>query len=83
MQINIWGAHDWVSGYHVMKIAFIEPNFHALYLKFMDLYGSVQLNKQVLRETYGNIKVYSSVTTELTLNGWNSFNHLQVILQAD
>ena len=48
---------DWVAGYLVLKRASIEPNYHLLYMKFMDLYNSAQLNKQVLRETYRNIKV--------------------------
>lgn len=51
---------DWVAGYLVMKRASIEPNFHTLYMKFLDLFNSVQLRKQVLRETYRNIKVKQS-----------------------
>jgi len=48
---------DWVAGYLVLKRASIEPNFHMLYMKFMNFYNSTKLNKQVLRETYRNIKV--------------------------
>ena len=60
---------DWVAGYLVLKRASIEPNFHSLYMKFMDLYGSLQLYKQVLRETYRNIKVRYTlcVATQLLL----------------
>ena len=47
----------WVAEYLVMKRASIEPNFHALYMSFMDQFGSALLRKQVLRETYRNIKV--------------------------
>ena len=53
---------DWVAGYLVMKRASIEPNFHGLYMKFLDLYGSSQLRKPVLRETYRNIKVTCTCT---------------------
>ena len=48
---------DWVAQYLVMKRASIEPNFHTLYISFMDTLGSAQLRKTVLRETYRNIKV--------------------------
>ena len=40
-----------------MKRASIEPNFHGLYISFMDALGSPSLRKFVLRETYRNIKV--------------------------
>ena len=48
---------DWVAQYLVMKRASIEPNFHSLYINFMDTLGSTPLKKTVLRETYRNIKV--------------------------
>ena len=48
---------NWVAQYLVMKRASIEPNFHNLYISFMDTLGSTALKKTVLRETYRNIKV--------------------------
>lgn len=42
-----------------MKRASIEPNFHELYMSFLSLFGSTQLRKIVLKETYRNIKVCS------------------------
>lgn len=50
---------DWVAQYLVMKRASIEPNFHTLYINFMDTLTSAPLRKMVLRETYRNIKVQS------------------------
>ena len=47
----------WVAQYLVMKRASIEPNFHELYMNFLSLFGSAQLQKLVLKETYRNIKV--------------------------
>ena len=48
-----------MAQYLVMKRASIEPNFHSLYVSFMDTMGSVPLRKMVLRETYRNIKVHN------------------------
>ena len=48
---------DWVGQYLVMKRASIEPNFHTLYINFMDTMASTPIRKMVLRETYRNIKV--------------------------
>lgn len=47
----------WVAEYLVMKRASIEPNFHVLYMNFLDQFGSILLRKLVLRETYRNIRV--------------------------
>ena len=47
----------WVAQYLVMKRASIEPNFHQLYIDFMDALTIVNLAKEVLKETYRNIKV--------------------------
>ena len=49
--------YDWVAQYLVMKRASIEPNFHTLYMSFLDTLNSSKLRKAVLRETYRNIKV--------------------------
>lgn len=37
--------------------ASIEPNFHDLYLKFLDKVNSKALNKEILKATYENCKV--------------------------
>lgn len=49
----------WVSQYLVMKRASIEPNFHQLYLEFMESLDISNFSKEVLKETYRNIKVCS------------------------
>lgn len=58
---------DWVAQYLVMKRASIEPNFHSLYINFMDTLGSSPLRKTVLRETYRNIKVINKNKTFLKI----------------
>ncbi|XP_029125721.1 CCR4-NOT transcription complex subunit 1-like [Cajanus cajan] len=40
----------------VMKRASIEPNFHDLYLKFLDKVNSKALNKEIVQATYENCK---------------------------
>ena len=47
----------WVSQYLVMKRASIEPNFHQLYLEFMEALELTNFAREVLKETYRNIKV--------------------------
>lgn len=37
--------------------ASIEPNFHDLYLKFLDKVNSKALNKEIIQATYENCKV--------------------------
>ncbi|KAF9613129.1 hypothetical protein IFM89_005608 [Coptis chinensis] len=49
--------HPWFAQYMVMKRASIEPNFHDLYLKFLDKVNSKSLNKEILKATYENCKV--------------------------
>lgn len=39
--------------------ASIEPNFHDLYLKFLDKVNSKALNKEIVKATYENCKVKS------------------------
>ncbi|XP_064398380.1 CCR4-NOT transcription complex subunit 1-like [Halichondria panicea] len=48
---------NWVAQYLVMKRASIEPNFHSLYIGFLDVYSSHTLRRVVLLETHRNIKV--------------------------
>ena len=48
---------NWVARYLVMKRASIEPNFHSLYIGFLDVFSSAPLRREVLRETHRNIKV--------------------------
>ncbi|KAL6965062.1 hypothetical protein U1Q18_036119 [Sarracenia purpurea var. burkii] len=47
----------WFAQYMVMKRASIEPNFHDLYLKFLDKVNSKSLNKEIVQATYENCKV--------------------------
>ncbi|KAH9627459.1 hypothetical protein KSS87_006150 [Heliosperma pusillum] len=49
--------YPWFAQYMVMKRASIEPNFHELYLKFLDKFNSKALNKEIVQATYENCKV--------------------------
>ena len=42
---------------YFLNRASIEPNFHDLYLKFLDKLNSKTLNKEILKSTYENCKV--------------------------
>ena len=54
----------WISQYLVMKRASIEPNFHQLYLEFMESLELSNFAREVLKETYRNIKVGSKEKAE-------------------
>ncbi|KAI4368425.1 hypothetical protein MLD38_016982 [Melastoma candidum] len=49
--------YAWFAQYMVMKRASIEPNFHDLYLKFLDKVNWKALNKEIVQATYENCKV--------------------------
>ncbi|KAI3741197.1 hypothetical protein L1987_58865 [Smallanthus sonchifolius] len=49
--------YAWFAQYMVMKRASIEPNFHDLYLKFLEKANSKPLNKEIVQATYENGKV--------------------------
>ncbi|KAL9690797.1 hypothetical protein QQ045_011207 [Rhodiola kirilowii] len=49
--------YPWFSQYLVMKRASIEPNYHELYLKFIDKVNLKFLNKEILQATYENCRV--------------------------
>ncbi|XP_027108902.2 uncharacterized protein [Coffea arabica] len=49
--------YPWFAQYMVMKRASIEPNFHDLYLKFLEKVNSKQLTKEIVQATYENCKV--------------------------
>ncbi|KAK4839920.1 hypothetical protein QYF36_025957 [Acer negundo] len=49
--------YPWFAQYMVMKRASIEPNFHDLYLKFLDKVNSKALNKEIVKAAYENCKV--------------------------
>lgn len=49
--------YPWFAQYMVMKRASIEPNFHELYLKFLDKINSKALHKEIIKATYENCKV--------------------------
>ncbi|KAG1362167.1 putative CCR4-NOT transcription complex subunit 1 [Cocos nucifera] len=49
--------YPWFAQYMLMKRASIEPNFHDLYLKFLDKVNSKSLNKEIVKATYENCKV--------------------------
>lgn len=49
---------QWVAQYMVMKRASIEPNFHQLYIDFMDALDSMpDFGSEITKETFRNIKV--------------------------
>ncbi|KAF9576644.1 hypothetical protein EC968_006992 [Mortierella alpina] len=50
-------AYRWFSNYIVVKRASIEPNYHALYLQFLDGLQSPLLYRHILHDTYVNIKI--------------------------
>ena len=54
--------YGWVSQYLVMKRVSIEPNFHVLYMNFLDALNGKQMFTSVLKETHRNIKVCIHVT---------------------
>ncbi|KAJ1537025.1 hypothetical protein HK096_005081 [Nowakowskiella sp. JEL0078] len=47
----------WFSHYLVVKRATIEPNYHGVYLKFLENFQNSVLDRLILHETYANIKV--------------------------
>ncbi|KAI3711268.1 hypothetical protein L2E82_41237 [Cichorium intybus] len=49
--------YPWFAQYMVMKRASIEPNFHDLYLKFLEKASSRPLTREVVQATYENCKV--------------------------
>ncbi|KAG6747935.1 hypothetical protein POTOM_047826 [Populus tomentosa] len=49
--------YPWFAQYMVMKRASIEPNFHDLYLKFLDKVYSKALSKEIVQASYENCKV--------------------------
>uniref|UniRef100_A0A7N0SZB9 CCR4-NOT transcription complex subunit 1-like n=1 Tax=Kalanchoe fedtschenkoi TaxID=63787 RepID=A0A7N0SZB9_KALFE len=49
--------YPWFSQYLVMKRASIEPNYHELYLKFLDKVNLKPLNNEILQATYENCRV--------------------------
>ncbi|KAG9303880.1 hypothetical protein G9A89_005790 [Geosiphon pyriformis] len=49
--------YRWFANYLVVKRASIEPNYHQLYLQFLEALESQLLVRHVLHETFVNIKV--------------------------
>ena len=47
----------WLAQYMVMKRASIEPNFHTLYSNFLEVLRNPGLYREVLSETYSNIRI--------------------------
>ncbi|XP_058205092.1 uncharacterized protein LOC131319013 isoform X2 [Rhododendron vialii] len=50
--------YPWFAQYMVMKRASIEPNFHDLYMKFLDKVNSKTLNQEITKAAYENCKAY-------------------------
>ncbi|GAB2232300.1 hypothetical protein Drorol1_Dr00011332, partial [Drosera rotundifolia] len=49
--------YTWFAQYMVMKRASIEPNFHELYLKFLEKVNSKGLIKEIIKASYENCRV--------------------------
>ncbi|KAK1304862.1 hypothetical protein QJS10_CPB11g00341 [Acorus calamus] len=49
--------YPWFAQYLVMKRASIEPNFHDLYLKFLEKINLKSLDKEIVKATYENCKI--------------------------
>jgi CCR4-NOT transcription complex subunit 1 len=49
--------YRWFANYLVVKRASIEPNYHQLYLQFLESLESQSLCRHVLHETFANINV--------------------------
>ncbi len=47
----------WFSNYIVVKRASIEPNFHGLYVTFLDALNHPLVNRYILLETFNNIRL--------------------------
>ena len=58
----------WLAQYLVMKRASIEPNFHTLYSNFLEVVKREGFYGEVLKETFGSIKVSSK--SVLSINIW-------------
>ncbi|KAJ3039081.1 hypothetical protein HDV00_012639 [Rhizophlyctis rosea] len=62
----------WFSHYIVVKRASIEPNFHGLYIKYLDALESAGLQRHILHETYSNIRILLNSEKTLTSSGERS-----------
>ena len=47
----------WAAQYLITERVSIEPNFHQLYLQFVETLSQKEYTAHVLHETYNNIKV--------------------------
>ncbi|KAJ3055880.1 hypothetical protein HK097_008877 [Rhizophlyctis rosea] len=62
----------WFSHYIVVKRASIEPNFHGLYIKYLDALEMSNLQRHILHETYSNIRILLNSEKTLTSSGERS-----------
>ncbi|KAI9104094.1 CCR4-Not complex component, Not1-domain-containing protein [Phlyctochytrium arcticum] len=58
--------YRWFSHYIVVKRASIEPNFHTLYVAFLNALSRRNLYKNILHETYLNIRILINSDKTLT-----------------
>lgn len=60
---SIWGIYNHLYAdiivYKHLDRASIEPNFHDLYLKFLDKINSKPLIREIVQATYENCKVWA------------------------
>lgn len=68
-----------ITFYLFLDRASIEPNFHDLYLKFLDKVTAKALNKEIVQATYENCKVclitnlFMHLDVATSVNDWDLF----------
>ncbi|KAI8897671.1 CCR4-Not complex component, Not1-domain-containing protein [Globomyces pollinis-pini] len=65
----------WFCHYIVVKRASIEPNFHSLYIAFLEALGIQKLHSFIIFETLSNIRVI--INSEKTLNSSQERSYLK------
>ncbi|XP_058068204.1 uncharacterized protein LOC131217309 [Magnolia sinica] len=73
--------YPWFAQYMVMKRASIEPNFHELYLKFLEKVNSRLLNKEIVKATYENCKTRTNEVQPEVLQGTFKFLECSFVIR--
>ena len=67
--------YPWAAQYLITERVSIEPNFHRLYMMFVETLQAKEYADHVLQETYNNIKVRSFVVSLISNNLPPSLSH--------
>ena len=59
---------EWLAHYMVLRRISIEPNYHNLYVAYVELHRDGELPLKVLSETYRNIKVRDKIHNSARMN---------------